>query len=134
LHGFVGFSDDDKLDALIAQTGNSLRDALSGPLRPQLLAMLDDVKKNGGEIYAALYELNDPELIPALVALGQKCHLILARNAEGLGQDRLEDASARPLETGRRLDACLIAQRPGYQYAACGFVRSTTTNWLANTR
>ena len=72
---------DAKLDALIAQTGNSLRNALSGILRPQLLNMLDDVKKNGGEIYAALYELNDPELIPALVALGQKCHLILANGA-----------------------------------------------------
>ena len=70
-----------KLDSLIAQTGNSLRNALSGLLRPQLLNLLDDVKKNGGEIYAALYELNDPELIPALVALGQKCHLILANGA-----------------------------------------------------
>jgi phosphatidylserine/phosphatidylglycerophosphate/cardiolipin synthase-like enzyme len=46
-----------------------------------LLTLLDDVKKNDGEIYAALYELNDPELIPALVALGQKCHLILANGA-----------------------------------------------------
>jgi phosphatidylserine/phosphatidylglycerophosphate/cardiolipin synthase-like enzyme len=67
-----------KLDNLIAQTGNSLRNALSGLLRPQLLNMLDEVKKNDGEIYAALYELNDPELIPRLTALGQKCHLILA--------------------------------------------------------
>ena len=70
-----------KLDSLIGQTGNSLRNALSGLLRPQLLTLLDDVKKNDGEIYAALYELNDPELIPALVALGQKCHLILANGA-----------------------------------------------------
>ena len=70
-----------KLDTLIAQSGNSLRNALSGLLRRQLLDMLNDVKKNDGEIYAALYELNDPELIPALVALGQKCHLILANGA-----------------------------------------------------
>ncbi len=70
-----------KLDALIAEPGNSLRNALSGLLRPQLLAMLEDVKKNDGEIYAALYELNDPELIPALVALGENCHLILANGA-----------------------------------------------------
>jgi phosphatidylserine/phosphatidylglycerophosphate/cardiolipin synthase-like enzyme len=70
-----------KLSDLIAQTNNSLRNALSGLLRPQLLQLLDEVKKNGGEIYAALYELNDPELIPALVALGQKCHLILANGA-----------------------------------------------------
>ena len=70
-----------KLDSLIAEPGNALRNALSGLLRPQLLDLLDDVKKNGGEIYAALYELNDPELIPRLAALGQKCHLILANGA-----------------------------------------------------
>jgi len=70
-----------KLGDLIGQPANQLRNALSGLLRPQLLALLDDVKKNGGEIYAALYELNDPELIPALTALGKKCHLILANGA-----------------------------------------------------
>ena len=60
---------------------NPLRNALSGLLRQQLLALLDEVKANNGEIYAALYELNDPELIPRLEALGQKCHLILANGA-----------------------------------------------------
>ena len=70
-----------KLADLIAKPGTPLRNALSGLLRPQLLELLDDVKKNNGEIYAALYELNDPELIPKLLALGQKCHLILANGA-----------------------------------------------------
>jgi hypothetical protein len=70
-----------KLANVIGTTGNPLRNALSGLLRPQLLAMLDDVKKNNGEIYAALYELNDPELIAALTALGKKCHLLLANGA-----------------------------------------------------
>jgi hypothetical protein len=70
-----------KISTVIAQPGNTLRNALSGLLRPQLLGLLDDVKKNNGEIYAALYELNDPELIPRLLALGQKCHLILANGA-----------------------------------------------------
>ena len=72
------------LAELIGQTdppGNALRNALSGLLRPQLLALLDEAKQKGGEIYAALYELNDPELIPRLEALGQKCHLILANGA-----------------------------------------------------
>jgi hypothetical protein len=72
---------DAKLSDLIAQAGNSLRNALSGLLRRQLLQLLDDAKSNGGEVYATLYELNDPELIPKLVALGQKCHLILANGA-----------------------------------------------------
>jgi hypothetical protein len=70
-----------KLADLIAKPGTPLRNSLSGLLRPQLLELLDDVKKNNGEIYAALYELNDPELIPKLLALGQKCHLILANGA-----------------------------------------------------
>ena len=70
-----------KLNALIAKAGDSLRNELSGLLRPRLLQLLDDVKKSGGEIYAALYELNDPELIDALKALGKKCHLILANGA-----------------------------------------------------
>jgi phosphatidylserine/phosphatidylglycerophosphate/cardiolipin synthase-like enzyme len=63
------------------EPGNALRNALSGLLRPQLLKLLSDVKQNGGEIYAALYELNDPELIDALKALGKKCHLLLANGA-----------------------------------------------------
>ncbi|HMG78397.1 MAG TPA: phospholipase D-like domain-containing protein [Xanthobacteraceae bacterium] len=70
-----------KLADLIAKPGTPLRNSLSGLLRQQLLDLLDDVKKNNGEIYAALYELNDPELIPKLLALGQKCHLILANGA-----------------------------------------------------
>ena len=70
-----------KLADLIGTPGNALRDELSGLLRPQLLAMLDDVKQNNGEVYAALYELNDPELIAGLTALGKKCHLLLANGA-----------------------------------------------------
>jgi phosphatidylserine/phosphatidylglycerophosphate/cardiolipin synthase-like enzyme len=66
---------------LIGTPGNALRNALSGLLRAQLLAMLAEVKSNNGEIYAALYELNDPELIAALTALGKKCHLLLANGA-----------------------------------------------------
>jgi phosphatidylserine/phosphatidylglycerophosphate/cardiolipin synthase-like enzyme len=69
------------LNTLITTVGNPLRNALSGLLRPQLLSLLDDVKTSNGEIYAALYELNDEELIAKLLALGQKCHLILANGA-----------------------------------------------------
>jgi hypothetical protein len=70
-----------KLADLIGTVNNPLRNALSGLLRPQLLKLLNDAKQNNGEIYAALYELNDPELISGLLALGQKCHLILANGA-----------------------------------------------------
>jgi len=69
------------IKTIIDTPGNPLRNELSGLLRPQILGLLADVKKNNGEIYAALYELNDPELIGALKTLGKKCHLILANGA-----------------------------------------------------
>jgi phosphatidylserine/phosphatidylglycerophosphate/cardiolipin synthase-like enzyme len=62
--------------------GNDLRDRLSGLLRPQLLSMLADAKAAGGKIFAALYELNDPELIAGLTAFGADCSLILANGAK----------------------------------------------------
>jgi phosphatidylserine/phosphatidylglycerophosphate/cardiolipin synthase-like enzyme len=66
---------------LIVQPGNPLRNALSGLLRPRLLDLLEETRKSDGQIYAALYELNDPELLQAIKALGKRCHLILANGA-----------------------------------------------------
>lgn len=73
--------DKPKLKDIISDPKSELRVALSGLLRPALLDKLTEVKKNGGQIYASLYELNDPELLAALLALGQNCHLILANGA-----------------------------------------------------
>jgi hypothetical protein len=70
-----------KIKTLVATAGNPLRDELSGLLRPQILSMLADAKAQNGKIFAALYELNDPELIPALEAFGSDCSLILANGA-----------------------------------------------------
>src|SRR5262249_45406152 len=70
-----------KIADIIADPKNPLRVQLSGLLRPQILQLLQDTKDQGGQVYAALYELNDPELIDALIALGQKCHLVLANGA-----------------------------------------------------
>jgi len=61
--------------------GNTLRNTLSGLLRPQILDLLETTRKNGGRIYAALYELNDPELINELQAFGGRCNLILGNGA-----------------------------------------------------
>jgi phosphatidylserine/phosphatidylglycerophosphate/cardiolipin synthase-like enzyme len=87
-----------KIADLIAATQppkNALRNELSGLLRPQILDMLADVKKNNGEVYAALYELNDPELKAALKALGKKCHLILANGAFSKKNDNDENKAVR---------------------------------------
>ncbi len=69
------------IKTLVATVGNPLRDELSGLLRPQILSLLKDAKAQNGKIFAALYELNDPELIPALEAFGRDCNLILANGA-----------------------------------------------------
>src|SRR5690349_19732907 len=70
-----------KIADIIADPKNPLRIALSGLLRPQILSLLQDTKDKGGEVYAALYELNDPELLDGLKAFGKKCHLVLANGA-----------------------------------------------------
>jgi phosphatidylserine/phosphatidylglycerophosphate/cardiolipin synthase-like enzyme len=68
---------------LVATPGNPLRSELSGLLRPHILSLLADAKQNNGKIYAALYELDDPELIPALESFGADCNIILANGAFG---------------------------------------------------
>jgi phosphatidylserine/phosphatidylglycerophosphate/cardiolipin synthase-like enzyme len=70
-----------KIKDIVAEAGDPLRNALSGLLRPQILTLLADAKKNSGKIFAALYELNDPELISALEAFGSDCSIILANGA-----------------------------------------------------
>ncbi|HLG82411.1 MAG TPA: phospholipase D-like domain-containing protein [Bradyrhizobium sp.] len=80
---------------VIGTPGNPLRDALSGLLRPELLQLLKDVKDNNGHVYAALYELNDPELLAALKALGPNCHLILANGAFSKKNDNDENSAVR---------------------------------------
>jgi hypothetical protein len=54
---------------------------LSGELRRALLALLARARTAGVDIYAALYELNDPELIDALKTIGARCHVLLGSGA-----------------------------------------------------
>ncbi|HZC58908.1 MAG TPA: phospholipase D-like domain-containing protein [Chthoniobacterales bacterium] len=70
-----------KIKDLVAEPGDPLRNGLSGSLRPNILSLLADAKKNNDKIFAALYELNDPELIDGLTAFGKDCNLILANGA-----------------------------------------------------
>ncbi|HXA55994.1 MAG TPA: phospholipase D-like domain-containing protein [Candidatus Acidoferrum sp.] len=65
----------------VKSQGNSLRNALAGMLLPEIEGLLDDARTGGGSIYAALYELNDPQLIAGLTALGNRCNLILGNGA-----------------------------------------------------
>lgn len=70
-----------------------LRVFLSGELRLGLLKMLDEVICDPNlELYAALYELSDDELIGKLKLLQERAHVILANGTKG---DKDENSSAR---------------------------------------
>lgn len=57
---------------------NPTRDFLGGALKAGLLDLLAKADQSGAHIYAALFELNDPEVIPALLKIGQRAHIILS--------------------------------------------------------
>jgi hypothetical protein len=57
---------------------NKVRDFLGGVLKEYLLNLLDEQQKAGAHIYASLFELNDPEVLPAIVKFGQHGHVVLS--------------------------------------------------------
>lgn len=59
----------------------TIRRFLAGDLRREMLELLAERRRSGGEVYAALYELSDPELVDALVAFGPRAHVVLANGS-----------------------------------------------------
>jgi phosphatidylserine/phosphatidylglycerophosphate/cardiolipin synthase-like enzyme len=80
------------LKADIATPDNPLRLDLAGDTLPLLRNLLQRVQSQGGECYAALYELADPELI-GLLKGNTAVHLILSNT----GPDDKENAPTRKL-------------------------------------
>jgi phosphatidylserine/phosphatidylglycerophosphate/cardiolipin synthase-like enzyme len=61
-----------------------------GQLGARLLALLAEAKASKHDVYLALYELNDPELVAALKALKGKAHVVLG-NSTGKSDDTAKD-------------------------------------------
>src|SRR5436190_11621015 len=59
------------------QVEDTLRVFLSGDVRSKLLSVLDDAH----EVYAALFELSDTELVQRLAKLGPRAHVVLANGS-----------------------------------------------------
>jgi phosphatidylserine/phosphatidylglycerophosphate/cardiolipin synthase-like enzyme len=74
LHGKLNVG---TLKDTIAQVGSPLRMDLAGQMIATLTTFLERTKQ-GGSIYAALYELTDTELVNGLSALGKKLNIVLA--------------------------------------------------------
>lgn len=101
---FAPKGDDDpagkKLLTVIATPGDPLRDYLTGPLGARLFALLASAATDGRDVYAALYELDDPQLESALELLGQHAHVVLGNGSvKKKGED--QNAAARALLVGK---------------------------------
>lgn len=86
-----------KFKAHLSEPGFPARRYLSGHARHEILTFLADADRRGNEIYAALYELNDQELIEALKAFGKRGHTLIGNGssnktgvADELGGARME--------------------------------------------
>jgi phosphatidylserine/phosphatidylglycerophosphate/cardiolipin synthase-like enzyme len=68
----------DKLKAHIPVIGDPLRDDLAGQMIEALTTLPDEALKSGTDLYCALYEFQDPEVIQHLAALKGSLNLILS--------------------------------------------------------
>jgi phosphatidylserine/phosphatidylglycerophosphate/cardiolipin synthase-like enzyme len=88
------------LTEVIETPGDGIRNFLGGAVLWRLPRLLQEVQDSGGEIHAALFELNDPQLIEALQALGPRAHVLLANGTK----DEDENLTARNLLRGSGVD------------------------------
>lgn len=79
-----------KLRTIINTPDDPFRNYLAGPLGARLFKLLASAAKEKREIYAALYELDDPQLERALAKFGKRAHVVLANgsvNKKGADQN-----------------------------------------------
>jgi phosphatidylserine/phosphatidylglycerophosphate/cardiolipin synthase-like enzyme len=91
-----------RLRKMIATKGDKTREYLSGELRLAMRGLLAKAKESPeAAIYAALFELDDPELVEDLCALGPRAHVILANGTDHKGD---ENAEARATLRAAKVD------------------------------
>jgi phosphatidylserine/phosphatidylglycerophosphate/cardiolipin synthase-like enzyme len=88
------------LTQAISTPGDRIRSFLGGSVLWQLPRLLSDALASGGEIHAALFELDDPQLIEALQAFGPRAHVVLANGADQPD----ENSAARTALRGKDVD------------------------------
>ena len=88
------------LTQAISAPGDRIRNFLGGSVLWQLPRLLAGALASGAEIHAALFELDDPQLIEALQAFGPRAHVILANGADQPD----ENSAARAALRGKNVD------------------------------
>lgn len=87
--------------ATLAIPGTPARRYLSGDARLRILAFLANADQQGSEIHAALYEINDPELIDALKPFGPRGHVLIG-NGDSTAPTAATDLAASGLDIHHR--------------------------------
>src|SRR5690349_11021714 len=82
-----------KLQTIIETPNDSFRNYLAGPLGERLFDLLASAAKDKTDIYAVLFQLDDPQLKAALLKLGKRAHVVLANGTAKKGED--ENGEAR---------------------------------------
>jgi phosphatidylserine/phosphatidylglycerophosphate/cardiolipin synthase-like enzyme len=125
----------------IDQPGDPLRQELAGQIIDAMLSLLRRAEEKGGDCYAALYELSDPELVKALLDTKSKdsLHLILSNTGT---DDEVNDAARQALHeadldiTDRMLGSGHIGHNKFMVYVDSSnqpqVVLSGSTNWTAS--
>jgi phosphatidylserine/phosphatidylglycerophosphate/cardiolipin synthase-like enzyme len=88
------------LKAAIADPKSETRQYLTGQLGETLVEQLTAYDKKKGQIYAVLFELDDPQLIELLIAFGKRAHVILSNGAHEKATDD-ENKAARAELAGK---------------------------------
>ena len=73
---------------------NSIRTFLGGPLRAQLVQLLETAKSTNGHVFMSVFELSDNLLIELLTKLGKNAHIVLSNGAHKSKTDD-ENSGAR---------------------------------------
>ncbi len=124
-----------KLKKAIANPEDPIRRFLAGPIRDKLVSLLNDIRSNSGHIYAALFELDDPELIPLLQGFKKRAHIVLGNGSvKKKGEDENEDARSD-------LSVCDVKDRMSAPRALahnkflviCGADKSPLAVWTGST-
>jgi phosphatidylserine/phosphatidylglycerophosphate/cardiolipin synthase-like enzyme len=85
----------DALADHIYKVGDELRDDLAGELIEALTTLSDEAEQDGGDVYCALYELDDPEAIAHLSALKGRANVILSNMPGKVDGTATKDAYAK---------------------------------------
>lgn len=87
--------------AKLVQPGFPGRRYLSGDARHAILDFMADADRRGNEVFAALYEVNDQELIDGLKAFANRAHVLIG-NGSATGTNVADDLAGAGVEVHHR--------------------------------